>query len=96
MDHADWGARGAAGALATVVGFLLNLYRRKVDRLESKVARQDVLAVQLKLLNDQLTLMRAERERTHTEHSTIMSEIRASIVKTNERIDQVLGGFVAR
>jgi hypothetical protein len=74
--------------LTTVIGllaFMLNLYRRKVDRIEDKHAS----FVSRDELQRHMDLIRDDRLRMHEENQDRLREIGSDIRAVHVRIDQV-------
>ncbi len=80
---------GLFGGLLGLGGFILNLYRRKVDRIEQQmVARHQ--------LQDILEQMRQDYLRMHQENLSSFAEMRASIDRVTENVNHRIDQFYSR
>ena len=75
------------GSLLTLVAFMLNLYRRKVDRMEE----QHAASVTRDELEKYMDRIREERQRMHEENIERLSAIGSDIRAIHMRIDRVFG-----
>jgi hypothetical protein len=71
--------------LVTVVAFMLNIYRRKVDKLES----QHIKLVTREELQRHMDQIRDDRLRMHDENIERLKDIAADIRAVHIRVDQV-------
>lgn len=79
---------GVVTLLMAVIGFMLNLYRRKVDRLEE----QNSAMVTRDELQRHMDLIRDDKLRMHAENLDRLKDIGSDIRAVHVRIDQVFNG----
>jgi asparagine synthetase A len=87
MDNPQGWIDGLFTLLISLVAFMLNLYRRKVDKLEEShtifVKRDD--------FERYMEQIRDDRQRMHEESQTRLRDIGSDIRAVHVRIDQIYG-----
>lgn len=80
---------GLMGLLMLIIGYVLDVYRKKVDSLEKSRETYAERFVTRTELATYIGQTREDRQRMHTENLDNLREIRSDIKSVHERIDQV-------
>jgi hypothetical protein len=78
----QWWFNGIIAAFVGLIASVFEFYRRRVDKMQESYVSKEALQ---QLLFD----MRDDRQRMHAENLDAQREIRGSIERVHERIDQI-------